>query len=180
MDADPVPMREFRASLPMALLRAREAVMGEFRPNLAENGLSEQQWRVLRALSSVADAGSGSGPDGLGIGVGELADRTLLLGPSLSRILVKLEEEGLVERTLDENDARRSHITITDDGVDLVRKIAPQSEVIYAGIERRFGRKRLAALVAELHELAEQERAWQAAQNGDEPAPTTRSRSGRR
>jgi len=37
-----VPMRDFSRSLPMSLLRAREAVMRQFRPKLREHGLTEQ------------------------------------------------------------------------------------------------------------------------------------------
>src|SRR4051794_24912283 len=48
-----VPMRDFSQSLPMALLRAREAVMRQFRPSLRQHGLTEQQWRILRALAAV-------------------------------------------------------------------------------------------------------------------------------
>ena len=47
------PMREFSRSLPMSLLRAREAVMRHFRPSLRDHGLTEQQWRILRALASI-------------------------------------------------------------------------------------------------------------------------------
>src|SRR5208283_3623306 len=47
-----VPMREFSRSLPMSLLRAREAVMRHFRPSLRRHGLTEQQWRILRALAA--------------------------------------------------------------------------------------------------------------------------------
>ena len=71
-----VPMREFSRSLPMSLLRAREAVMRQFRPSLREHGLTEQQWRILRALAAVDT-----------IEVTELARTAFLLGPSLSRIL---------------------------------------------------------------------------------------------
>jgi len=71
-----VPMREFSRSLPMSLLRAREAVMRQFRPSLRRHDLTEQQWRILRALASI-DA----------IEVTELARVAFLLGPSLSRIL---------------------------------------------------------------------------------------------
>lgn len=154
-DPHQVPMRSFTKSLPMALLRAREAVMNEFRPNLAAHDLNEQQWRVLRALSSAEPT----------IGVGELANRTLLLGPSLSRILVRLEEQKLIARTLDPFDARRSHIGITPKGVELVGAIAPDSEQIYGGIERRFGKARLAKLIAELDALTEQESRWQSEQS---------------
>ena len=81
------PLREFSRSLPMSLLRAREAVMRQFRPSLRANGLTEQQWRILRALSSVET-----------IEVTELARLAFLLGPSLSRILRDLEARQLVER----------------------------------------------------------------------------------
>src|SRR6266849_5130597 len=53
-----VPMREFSRSLPMSLLRAREAVMRHFRPSLRDHGLTEQQWRILRALASIYAAAS--------------------------------------------------------------------------------------------------------------------------
>ena len=44
------PMRAFSRSLPMQLLRAREAVMQRFRPMLHQHGVTEQQWRVIRVL----------------------------------------------------------------------------------------------------------------------------------
>src|SRR5215468_10566700 len=89
------PMREFSRSLPMSLLRAREAVMRQFRPSLRHHGLTEQQWRILRALTSVE-----------AIEVTELARLAFLLGPSLSRILRDLESRGLIERRSAETDLR--------------------------------------------------------------------------
>ncbi len=152
-----VPMRSFRSSLPMALLRAREAVMNEFRPGLADYGLNEQQWRVLRALSNSDDP----------LSVGELADRTLLLGPSLSRILIRLDEKGWIKRKTDRTDARRAFISITRAGTTLVRKVAPHSEETYAAIESRFGTARLANLIKELHDLADTEAAATQAAGGE-------------
>ena len=81
-------MRTFSHSLPMALLRAREAVMRRFRPGLRRHGVTEQQWRVLRALAH-------SGP----MEVTELASATFLLPPSLSRILPDMETRALIRRT---------------------------------------------------------------------------------
>jgi hypothetical protein len=40
--------RDTRRALPIALLRAREAVMVRFRPILRYHGVTEQQWRVMR------------------------------------------------------------------------------------------------------------------------------------
>ena len=69
-------LRSFDRSLPMALLRAREAVMKKFLPSLRANNLSSQQWRVIRALREK------DGQD-----LSELSARCFLLMPSLSHIL---------------------------------------------------------------------------------------------
>ncbi len=130
-----VPMREFSRSLPMSLLRAREAVMRQFRPSLRRHGLTEQQWRILRALASI-DA----------IEVTELARTAFLLGPSLSRILRDLEARQLIERKLSESDLRRSMVSISDKGVKLMAEVAPTSEATYAAITRRYGARKLAEL----------------------------------
>ena len=146
-EAAPEPtigMRGFERSLPMALLRAREAVMRRFRPILNAHGLTEQQWRVLRALAGA------DGPRS----VGALAEETFLLGPSLSRMLVSLEERGLVARRADDGDARRAEIAITGAGLDLVASIAPQSEAEYERIEQSLSPGELDVLHALLDRLA--------------------------
>ena len=130
-----VPMREFSRSLPMSLLRAREAVMRQFRPSLRNHGLTEQQWRILRALSSVDE-----------IEVTELARLAFLLGPSLSRILRDLEARQLIERKAAETDLRRAVVSISPKGLKLIEAVAPTSEAIYAAITKRFGARRLAEL----------------------------------
>jgi homoprotocatechuate degradation regulator HpaR len=123
----------------MALMRAREAVMSLFRPILAEHGVTEQQWRVLRALADARTPMS----------VGELAERTCLLGPSLSRMLVSMERRGLIVRTLDRDDARRAEVTIAMTGAEIVARIAPESEQVYEQLERAIGYDDL----LELHRL---------------------------
>jgi homoprotocatechuate degradation regulator HpaR len=132
------PMREFSRSLPMSLLRAREAVMRQFRPSLRNHGLTEQQWRILRALTSVDE-----------IEVTELAHVAFLLGPSLSRILRDLEARQLIERKAAQNDLRRAVVSISAKGLKLIEAVAPTSEAIYAAITKRYGARRL----AELHEM---------------------------
>lgn len=51
--ADRLP--DFSRSLHMLLLRASESVMRQFRASLRAHGITEQQWRVLRALSGLAE-----------------------------------------------------------------------------------------------------------------------------
>jgi homoprotocatechuate degradation regulator HpaR len=137
-----VPMRDFSRSLPMSLLRAREAVMRQFRPSLRDHGLTEQQWRILRALASVDS-----------IEVTELARVAFLLGPSLSRILRDLEARPLIERRTAKADLRRGVVSISAKGVRLIEAVAPTSEAIYAAITARFGARKLAELQDMLHAL---------------------------
>jgi homoprotocatechuate degradation regulator HpaR len=137
-----VPMRDFSRSLPMSLLRAREAVMRQFRPSLRQHGLTEQQWRILRALAAV-DA----------IEVTELAHVAFLLGPSLSRILRDLEARGLIERKVAKADLRRAVVSISAKGIKLIEAVAPSSEAIYAAITKRYGARKLAELQDMLGEL---------------------------
>jgi homoprotocatechuate degradation regulator HpaR len=136
------PMREFSRSLPMSLLRAREAVMRQFRPSLRDHGLTEQQWRILRALTAV-DA----------IEVTELARVAFLLGPSLSRILRDLEARHLIERRVAKADLRRAVVSISAKGLKLIEAVAPSSEAIYAAMTRRYGARKLAELQEMLHAL---------------------------
>src|SRR6266704_4260443 len=134
-EARRVPMRDFSRSLPMLLLRAREAVMRQFRPSLRNHGLTEQQWRILRALTAV-DA----------IEVTELARVAFLLGPSLSRNLRDLEARDLIERRTAKADLRRAVVSISAKGLKLIEAVAPTSEAIYAEITSRYGARKLAEL----------------------------------
>ncbi len=136
-------MRDFSASLPMALLQAREAAMRLFRPLLAEHDLTEQQWRVLRALSASDEP----------LEVGQIVEATFLLAPSLSRILKDLEARELVVRSPVATDQRRAEISLTSSGYALVATVAPQSESVYNQIEASFGTTELQGLLAQLADL---------------------------
>jgi len=142
-DPSALPMREFAYSLPMALLRAREAVMRRFRPLLAEHGITEQQWRVLRSLQDL-------GPTE----VAQLARRCCILLPSMLGILKRLEAKEWVEQTRNAADQRSSTVIVTPAGLELLKAVAPHSEERYAEIERRFGKDNLDELYALLFQLA--------------------------
>lgn len=128
-------MRPFARSLPMQLLRAREALMQEFRPHLRKHGLSEQQWRVLRAL---AEAGS--------MDINALGEMCQIHPASLSRMLPNLESEARIERRADREDQRYIIVSITAKGRSLFQRVAKESEQIYASIERRIGPRELKTL----------------------------------
>ena len=133
---------ELSRSLPMALTRARDAVMRYIRPPLREHELTEQQWRVLRTLAR-------KGP----LEPTELAHVSFLLAPSLSRILRDLVERGLIERKPIKTDLRRSVVSISPAGSRLLRMVAPHSKNGSARIAHRFGKARVQALHAMLEAL---------------------------
>ena len=141
---DDKDLRGFDRSLPMALMRAREAVMKNFIPSLRENNMSPQQWRVIRALNEQE-----------GLDISELAERCYLLMPSLSRIIQNLEKRGLINRVQSKKDNRRSVITLTDDGHAVYSNIAPKSIKRYNYITERFGYGKLELLYELLDELVE-------------------------
>lgn len=139
-----VPLRDFSRSLPMLLLRSRQAVMSRFRPLLRAHGVTEEQWRVLRALTT-ADA----------LRIGQLAELTYLSMPSLSRLLRALDARGLIERRAELDDARATRISISPAGLALIERIAPQSEARYAQIAERIGPDDLQALYLLLGRLTD-------------------------
>lgn len=125
-------LRPFERSLPMQLMLAREAVMQRFRPHLTARGLTEQQWRIIRALNEVAE-----------LEIVELGKSCCLHAASLSRILPKLEADGLISRRSNRSDQRRVIVSLTAKGRRLFAAIAPQSEAIYAELARDIGPARL-------------------------------------
>lgn len=135
-------LRGFEDSLPIALLRARETVMARFRPMLAANGVTEQQWRVLRAIQ-----------ENQNVDATKLSEWCCLLMPSLSRILRSMENEGLITRERAASDARRQTVELTEAGRVLFEKIAPQSEAIYAEIEQSLTKDRVSEMVGGLRTM---------------------------
>jgi homoprotocatechuate degradation regulator HpaR len=130
-------------SLPMALLRAREAVMNRFRPLLAAHRVTEQQWRILRVLAE-------SGP----LDATELSLRCSILRPSLTLILRALADRRLVSRKRHQRDGRRLVLEATPQALALIQKAAPESKAIHRALETEFGKKRLQRLLHVLDELA--------------------------
>lgn len=124
-------------NLPILLLQARESVMGHFRPNLREHGLTDQQWRVLRVLGErrATDAGT-------------IAQEAYLLGPSLTGVLARMERDGLVKRTRDTQDARRTQVQATAKGKRMVQKLSDSIEQHYVAMEQALGKTQLVQLYA--------------------------------
>jgi homoprotocatechuate degradation regulator HpaR len=137
-------LRRFSESLPMLLLRARETAMARFRPILHEHGITEQQWRVLRALNDLGELTAAG-----------LAQECSILAPSMTRILRKLREAGLVDVTRSANDQRELNVCVSVEGKRLVDLIGPKVEEEYERIREQLHPDRLNALYDDLKHLIE-------------------------
>jgi homoprotocatechuate degradation regulator HpaR len=129
-------------NLPRLLLQAREAVMAHTRPSLREHDLSDQQWRVLRVL----------GEHGA-VDTGRVAREAFILGPSLTGVLARMERDGLIARSRDPQDQRRTVIEATAKGKRLVKKLSSTIEAHYAWLEGSLGKPKLGQLYVLLDEL---------------------------
>lgn len=101
-----LPQDSFAKSyLAYLLARASHHVSGEFHAALREYGLTVPEWRVLACLIDVE-----------GLGVVELADMAIMQQPRMTKILDRLQAEGLVRRAADPGDRRRALIHLTEAG----------------------------------------------------------------
>jgi homoprotocatechuate degradation regulator HpaR len=139
----PLTPRQTRRSLPMALLRARESVMENFRPMLGRYDVTEQQWRVIRV---VAEAGK--------LDATEVSIRASILAPSLTRMIRALEDRKFIKRRKDSNDGRRVILEISPAGLALIQKASPESSSIHEALEARIGPAKLNTLLDLLDEVA--------------------------
>lgn len=115
-------------NLPLLLLQARETVFAQFRPLLNAVDLTEQQWRIIRALLD-------HGP----LEPRQIGDTCCLSSPSLAGILSRMDDMGLVQRDRVEHDQRRVMVSVTGKGQALAQELAPQIEDIYVELEAAIG-----------------------------------------
>tara|TARA_B110000438_G_scaffold95594_1_gene94861 strand:+ start:8550 stop:8954 length:405 start_codon:yes stop_codon:yes gene_type:complete len=126
----------------MQLLQARESTMFLFRPMLRQFGLTDQQWRVIRVLATNKQ-----------IEAFELSQQSMILPPSLTRILKNLEEKGFVKRSTDIGDQRKVLVSLSARGQKKYQQVVPASEKIYRSIERKLGKRDLTELLNQLINL---------------------------
>jgi homoprotocatechuate degradation regulator HpaR len=129
-----------RRNLPLLLLHAREAAMGHFRPILTHFGLTDQQWRILRALS---ESGAGMEP-------GQIAQVCRIRKPSLTGIIARMAEMKWISRHRSRLDQRRQVVSLAPRGRALVARIAPLVERQYRLLEDSVGVDTFNALLRSL------------------------------
>ena len=113
-------MPKFLDSLPMILSRTLDGVMPVYRALFQEHAITDQQWRVMRALWEQKHLTSK-----------QISEITLLPSPSLVGILDRLEKKGFVGRLRSIEDRRLVYIVPTQAGRKLQELMLPKIEQIH-------------------------------------------------
>ncbi|MCR8721573.1 homoprotocatechuate degradation operon regulator HpaR [Pseudomonas syringae] len=131
-----------RPSLTLTLLQAREAAMVFFRPSLNQQGLTEQQWRIIRILRQNGE-----------MEIYQLAQQACILKPSMTGVLARMERDEVVRRRKSSQDQRRVHIELTEKGQNCYLAMSEDMERNYQKILGQFGEDKLKQLLELLNEL---------------------------
>jgi len=99
------------------LARSSYLVSEQFHHQIQIQGWSVNYWRILASLS-----------DEDGLTLTQLNQRVLFKQPTLSKLIVKMEQEKLLIRHKDETDKRAIKITISPQGRTLVANLLAQAK----------------------------------------------------
>ncbi|MDO6681874.1 MULTISPECIES: homoprotocatechuate degradation operon regulator HpaR [unclassified Oceanobacter] len=140
-------MRKFDDSIPLKLLKARESTMAFFRPVLQEIGLTEQQWRVIRALNEHHELESK-----------QLAELCCILSPSLTGIINRLEAQDYLKRRKSTEDQRRVLISLSEKAKIMFANVSPRLEGCYETMTNQLSPEKMQQLKELLDEIIKLER----------------------
>jgi DNA-binding MarR family transcriptional regulator len=134
------------------LAAASEAASAQFHAHVRENGLRVPEWRVLAWLQ-----------DRDGEMITRLARISLIEQSRLTKIIIQMEERGLVTRQGDAQDRRRVRVWLTEQGRALAQRLVSDAQThearLLSILEGGDGARLKPALAALLQELDPDSRA---------------------
>lgn len=119
-------------AISILLLKARDNAVAQIKPVLNKYDMTEQQWRVIRELDKHGE-----------LNAQRLAEQSNILSPSLSRILARLSDDGIVVRKINKEDQRAQNIRLSAKGKRLHGRILPEVEKRYTSMSKSLGNERL-------------------------------------
>jgi len=131
-------------NLPQRFLKARDSLIGHFRHILNHFGLTEQQWRILRALDEHGQ-----------LEPWEICDMCQFSSPSMAGMLARLEDAELIDRGRISGDQRRVMVNLSQKGINLLSKVGPLIELQYSYLEEACGKQILDDLFTVLEEFVD-------------------------
>lgn len=123
------------------LARASAEASAGFHDIVRKRGLSVGEWRVMFTLQD--------GPRT----VGEMAARTLMQQPTLTKLLDRMEAAGTVTRQVDPTDGRRVQITLTEAGQAHNQALMPLAKQHEAALLSGYTAAEAAMLKSALNKL---------------------------
>ena len=138
------PFRSLQQEAQLSVVRTASMLTDAFEQMLKPYGITAAQFNVLRILR-------GAEPDGLCRN--ELRERLLTRMPDVTRLLDRMVEAGLVERTREGEDRRKVSTRMTPKARRLVDKL---DDLVGQEHQRRFGhlgKERLRELIDTLTEV---------------------------
>jgi DNA-binding MarR family transcriptional regulator len=123
------------------LARASAQASAQFHDTVKAAGLGVAEWRVLGSLW------------GRSATIGELAAMTLLQQPTLTKLVDRMAEAGLVERRRETGDRRRVSVAITARGRGLAARLIPRARAHEDRILGTYAADEAAALKRALKDL---------------------------
>ena len=128
-------MVELATYLPYLVNRLGQRFVSELSPALATQGVGVQDWRVLIVLYQRGEQA-----------VGSLSKLTSINMSTLSRLISRMADRGLVERCRGYDDARSVTVKLTETGTALTEKILPSATSIEDNATQEFTEAELATL----------------------------------
>ncbi|CAM3357638.1 DNA-binding transcriptional regulator, MarR family [Paracidovorax anthurii] len=128
--------------LPALLGQAWHLVSTEFHATVEQSGLSVLEWRVLSTLASQG-----------AMTISALAQTTVSKQPTVTRLLLRLEAQGHVERATSLDDRRYTLVRVTRNGRRLVAGLIEQADRHERAILAPLNPQKVEVLKELLHEL---------------------------
>ncbi|WP_257206581.1 MarR family winged helix-turn-helix transcriptional regulator [Priestia megaterium] len=96
-------------------MQTSKAVQDQIKLEMSKNNLSITEFAVLEVLYN---KGSQT--------IHQIANSIVISSSSMTYVIDKLEQRGLLKRSACPNDRRVIHVTLIEDGTDLIEKIMPK------------------------------------------------------
>src|SRR5215213_2839302 len=125
------------------LLRTTGVLYAEFERLFKEHGLSEPKYNVLRILRGAKRNGEFAGE---GVPSLEIAERMITRVPDITRLVDRLEAEGLVRRRRCDRDRRVVWVSITPKGLKAVDELDEPLLRVHGGQMGHMTREELTEL----------------------------------
>ena len=136
------PLRFVDDYLPALLAQASQLISSEFHAVARKQGFSVAEWRVMATLAG-----------GAPVSIGQLAQVTLIKQPTVTRLLDRMELQGLVARLPHDSDRRVTLVRITRKGGRTVEHLMGLARAHELRVLEPFGLQRAEELKHTLRQM---------------------------